>query len=194
MSILEASFSLLLKLSTALTGFNAMELLGTGVAAEVFNTLDVVLPTGVLDELVAAAAPVSGSGPSLSAADLRVVTAILDDPKLGDVARSLIVLWYTGRWTALPDVWRAYRYHLHPCARWNDHALGGQNPSHAASRLRHAHPLWAGDPGLCFCHKDDRPMIAPAAPMISSCIIPANTQKTAFSDDCWNARVNKSSS
>jgi hypothetical protein len=31
--------------------------------------------------------------------------------------------------------------------------------------------------------KDDRPMIAPAARMISSCFIPAVTQKTTFSDD-----------
>jgi hypothetical protein len=30
---------------------------------------------------------------------------------------------------------------------------------------------------------DDRPMIAPAARMISSCLIPADAQKTTFSDD-----------
>jgi hypothetical protein len=32
---------------------------------------------------------------------------ILDDPKLGPVARNIILLWYCGTWTALSEAWRA---------------------------------------------------------------------------------------
>ena len=38
--------------------------------------------------------------------DAAVASEILDDPKLGPVARNLIMLWYCGTWTALPEDWR----------------------------------------------------------------------------------------
>jgi hypothetical protein len=32
--------------------------------------------------------------------------AIVDDPKLGPVAQSIILLWYCGKWTALSREWQ----------------------------------------------------------------------------------------
>jgi hypothetical protein len=84
-----------LGLSVRLTGFGRVTLLGTGVAAEYLDAMDAVLPAGTLDELLAAGERTDGDA------------ELLDDPKLGPVARNLILLWYCGTWTALPEDWRA---------------------------------------------------------------------------------------
>lgn len=89
-----------LRLSSVLTGFGRIDLLGTGMAAAYLRELDATLPPGVSDELLAAVAPAE-SDPDAAAA--RVLT----DRKLGAVARNVILLWYCGTWTALPDDWRA---------------------------------------------------------------------------------------
>jgi hypothetical protein len=100
------SLETFLALSAVLTGFSRFELMGAGAADDVWATLRGVLPAGVLDELLVAAAPLTAN--SSGAMDRGpALEEILDDPKLGDVARSLTVLWYTGRWTALPDAWHA---------------------------------------------------------------------------------------
>ena len=83
-----------LGLSAALTGFTHFELLGTGLAAAHFSTLETVLPVGVTEEL-------------LTASQQESVDKLLADPKLGEVAERLTLLWYTGRWTSLPDAWHA---------------------------------------------------------------------------------------
>jgi hypothetical protein len=86
-----------LALSAGLTGFNRVELLGTGMADAYLRTLEEILPTGILDALLERA-PLDGPG---SLAEL------LADGDLGPVARNLILLWYSGAWTPLPDEWRA---------------------------------------------------------------------------------------
>lgn len=78
-------------LSARLTGFGRVTLLGTGMTDEYLSALDAVVGAAMVDELLAA-----GDDAEL-----------LDDPKLGPVARNLILLWYCGTWTALPDDWRA---------------------------------------------------------------------------------------
>jgi hypothetical protein len=96
-------FDRFLDLSERLTGFGQVDLLGTGVAGEYLSTLDAVLPEGMLDELLAAHDALPGGADR----DAAVASAILSDAKLGPVARNLILLWYCGAWTALPDAWRA---------------------------------------------------------------------------------------
>jgi hypothetical protein len=90
-------------LSELLTGFGQVALLGTGVAEEYLSTLDAVLPDGVPDALLAAYDALPGGAEREAA----VASTILGDPKLGPVARNVILLWYCGAWTALPDAWRA---------------------------------------------------------------------------------------
>ena len=86
-----------LSLSAGLTGFNRVELLGTGMTHAYLRTLEEVLPTGMLDALLERA-PLDATG---SLAEL------LAHGDLGPVARNLILLWYGGTWTPLPDEWRA---------------------------------------------------------------------------------------
>jgi hypothetical protein len=85
-----------IELSAFLTGYGRVELLGTGLTGLYLKTLDTVLPAGVVDELLEAGAGGRAEG-----------EAILDDPKLGPVARNVILLWYCGTWTALSDAWHA---------------------------------------------------------------------------------------
>jgi hypothetical protein len=91
-----------LDLSELLTGFDRAQLLGTGVAGDYLRTLEEVLPGGVLANLLEA----SGRLPAGDQRDAAVTSEILDDPELGPVARNLILLWYCGTWTALPEDWR----------------------------------------------------------------------------------------
>lgn len=59
-----------------------------------------VLPKGMVDGfLYAHAQPPAGHG--------WPVLKILQDPTWGPVARRVMILWYRGSWTALPDAWHA---------------------------------------------------------------------------------------
>jgi hypothetical protein len=90
-------------MSALLTGFGRFQLLGTGLAGSYLSALDGVLPEGVLDELLDAFQRLpAGPGPTREAA---VRSQILGHPKLGAVARNLILMWYCGTWTALPAAW-----------------------------------------------------------------------------------------
>jgi hypothetical protein len=111
-------------LSALLTGFDRIQLLGTGMVGSYLHAIDAALPEGVLDELLDAfghlpSAVADGAGVGAEAGadaeaqnarearEAAVSSAVLADPKLGPVARNLIVAWYCGTWTALPDGWRA---------------------------------------------------------------------------------------
>ncbi len=90
-------------LSVLLTGFDAVELLGTGMAAAYLAVLDAVLPEDVVGDLMSAYRQLPRGPERERAAEAE----ILGDPRLGPVARNLIVLWYCGAWTQLPAAWRA---------------------------------------------------------------------------------------
>ena len=81
------------ELSVVLTGFTGVQLWGSGVAGEHLAVLAEVVPDDVVSDL-------------LDMPGGRDVAAILGDPKLGPVARNLIVLWYSGVWIQLPATWR----------------------------------------------------------------------------------------
>ena len=95
-------FESFLNLSVALTGFSQIELRGTGMVNDYLGALEATLPVGVCDELLTAWGALSAG-----ADDDLAVRQILGDSKLGPVAQNLIVLWYCGTWTALPDAWRS---------------------------------------------------------------------------------------
>lgn len=89
-------------LSAALTGFPAVELWGTGQARSYLEELVRIVGGSVVAELLA-----TGER-ALSASDPRaeLEALIMDDPDLGPVARSVILLWYLGQWSPLPGEWR----------------------------------------------------------------------------------------
>jgi hypothetical protein len=109
----EERSELLLGLSALLTGFDRVQLFGTGMIEEYSRALEAVLPAGVLDELLTAYE-------RLPAGDDRegaLAAEILGDPKLGPVARNVILLWYLGAWAGMPDDWRA----AYGTSRLDDH-------------------------------------------------------------------------
>ncbi len=74
-----------LRVSARLTGWSPFDLRATGMLDDYLAAVDARLSPGPLDDLLAAAADDD---------------AIMDDARLGPLARSLILLWYTGAWTA----------------------------------------------------------------------------------------------
>ena len=103
----------------ALTGFGRVALLGTGMAETYLATLEAVLPAGILDELLVAYGRLSDAGGRERALDELIAT----DPKLGPVARNVILLWYCGTWTELPGPWRA----AYGVSRWDvSHVVSGE--------------------------------------------------------------------
>lgn len=92
-----------LGLSVCVTGFGRLRLLGTGMAQQYLQAIEAILPPHVLDRLWAAYRGLpEGSGRNAALAEL-----ILADAELGPVTRNVIVLWYCGTWSKLPDDWRA---------------------------------------------------------------------------------------
>ena len=77
--------TLFLELSARLTGWSLFDLRATGMLDDYVAAVDARLPQGLLDELLAA-----DGGED----------AVMDDTRLGPLARSLVLLWYTGSWTA----------------------------------------------------------------------------------------------
>ena len=115
-------------LSALLTGYSPIHLLGTGMAEAYLRATDTALPDGVLDELLGAYGRLPagfGGGGQSGGADPEAAAGqvILGDAKLGPVGRTVILLWYRGAWTALPDAWRsAYGSSPHD----TDHVVSAQ--------------------------------------------------------------------
>jgi hypothetical protein len=160
-------------LSALLTGFAQLHLLGTGMAETYLRATDAALPAGVLDELLAAGSPPSAGsaspgGPAQPGAAARpgvsalaggtdpeaaAGQAILDDAKLGPVARTLILLWYRGAWTALPQEWHS-AYGAAP--RDVDHVVSAEayqaglqwdaSGAHPAGAPQQGYGAWASPP------------------------------------------------
>jgi hypothetical protein len=138
-----------LALSQLLTGFGRVQLAGTGQTDSYLCVLDAVLPAGMLDELLCAA----GRLPEGAGREAAVEPAILDDPKLGPVARNVVLLWYRGTWTALPAQWRA-AYGTSPLD--TDHVVSAAAyqaglqwvaaGAHPAGALQQGYGAWAAAP------------------------------------------------
>jgi hypothetical protein len=92
-----------LGLSVCLTGFGRLRLLGTGMAQQYLQAVDAILPPGVLDRLLA----VYRGLPEGAACAAALAERILADAELGPVARNVILVWYCGTWSKLPDDWRS---------------------------------------------------------------------------------------
>jgi hypothetical protein len=85
-------------LSAALTGFREVDLWGTGQAERYLDEVIATVGDAIVARLLATGEEALRTG------ELQVL--VMDDPDLGPVARSVIVLWYLGQWNALPNEWR----------------------------------------------------------------------------------------
>jgi hypothetical protein len=97
-----------LAMSAFLTGYGRVQLAGTGLAGAYLGAIDAALPAGVLDDLLGAFGRLQAQARSSGARqEAHMAPAVLDDPRLGPVARNVILLWYCGTWTALSQEWHA---------------------------------------------------------------------------------------
>jgi hypothetical protein len=96
-----------LRLSAALTGFDRMELLGTGMVPRYYDELTQIIGAREVGTLLAAAGRVEPGHPA-SGEDLDRAfrEQILDDNRFGPVARRIVTMWYIGSWAQLPREWR----------------------------------------------------------------------------------------
>lgn len=88
-------------LSALLTGYREVQLTGTEVAQQHLDTLRAALPTEIVDDLFQAFHRLPAEGK-----EKAIASSILGDPKLGPVAKNIILLWYTGLWNQMPEIWR----------------------------------------------------------------------------------------
>jgi hypothetical protein len=94
------------ELSSALTGFSAFELQGTGQAEAFCSTVAGIAGDEVLGALLDAFGRVRAeAGEDRVALEPGIRREILSDLRLGPVARNVIKLWYVGTWYELPPVW-----------------------------------------------------------------------------------------
>jgi hypothetical protein len=89
-------------LSRDLTGFNSFELHGTGEAQAYFDTVKRVIGESLTGQLLAVHGGLSSQG---SQRELDIRQHILAHPVFGPVARAVLMMWYSGTWYGLSDVW-----------------------------------------------------------------------------------------
>jgi hypothetical protein len=89
-------------LSAALTGFREVDLWGTGQVEPYLDELVATVGEAIVARLLAAGEEaLRAPDPTIALRQL-----VMDEPDLGPVARSLLMLWYLGQWTPLPNDWR----------------------------------------------------------------------------------------
>jgi hypothetical protein len=96
-----------LTLSVTLTGFEDVELWGTGMVHTYYALVPSIVGDAIFGDLLTRWRDivVRGAGQQRYI-DRLVTTEMLEDPTLGPVARNLAALWYTGTWNQLPGAWR----------------------------------------------------------------------------------------
>jgi hypothetical protein len=88
--------------SSEVTGFTEFDLLGTGQAQSYLDTVTGAIGEQSLADLLSTyRRSVTELGDEQLRAE-QLTRAVLDDPRLGPIARNIIKLWYCGVWFGLP--------------------------------------------------------------------------------------------
>jgi hypothetical protein len=96
-----------LTLSVTLTGFDAVDLWGTGMVPTYYALVPSIAGEAVWGDLLTRWRDISARARGRPRViERQVTTKILEDAYLGPVARNLAALWYTGMWYQLPGAWR----------------------------------------------------------------------------------------
>lgn len=102
--------ALFLNLSTVLTGFQPVDLQGTGLVQAYCHKVSTIIGQEITNELLTLADSIlkqpGGDEPSLEKIEQAIRQDILASPKLGPVARNIIKLWYLGTWYPMSADWR----------------------------------------------------------------------------------------
>lgn len=91
------------QLSHVLTGFERVELLGTGMAAQYYRAVTRVYHDAVLRLLFEARAIIDVYGEAGQDFAVQVQKRIIEDIEFGQIARNIIQLWYLGSYTNYND-------------------------------------------------------------------------------------------
>lgn len=92
-----------IQLSCALTGFDKVELLGTGMAAEYLRAITSVYHDAVLRLLFEAKAIIEVYGEESQDFAVQIQKRIIEDIEFGQIAKNIIQLWYLGSYTNYND-------------------------------------------------------------------------------------------
>lgn len=111
MDIAQDSLEQFLLLSVDLTGFEKVDLLGTGMAQVYYQQVVSVIGETLAAELWAISASLAGL--SDNELEKAIRNELMASFKFGPVARNIIQLWYWGSWIELPQDWRS-RYGTSP--------------------------------------------------------------------------------
>jgi hypothetical protein len=91
-----------LSLSVALTGFEQIQLLGTGQAFTYFDIVCERTGNKNSNKLWKLWKKIQSKEENI---EEKIRVSILSDPQLGPMARNIITLWYLGQWDAMPSQW-----------------------------------------------------------------------------------------
>jgi hypothetical protein len=95
-------------LSVVLTGYERVDLYGTGLAGTYWKTVTDVVGPEIAGQLLATWISIDQRFPRHpEERDAAVRAEILASFRLGPVARNIIQLWYLGSWVQLPGSWRS---------------------------------------------------------------------------------------
>lgn len=96
-----------LALSVILTGFESVELLGTGLVETYANVIISTVGQTISDQLWATTTQIIARyGDREAQLETAIRHEILASSMLGPIARNIIQLWYVGTWNELPQSWR----------------------------------------------------------------------------------------
>jgi hypothetical protein len=96
-----------LALSAILTGFEQVELLGTGLVDAYYDEVVSIIGKTFSDELWKTTVQVIAQhGKDEAQLETAVRREILASPLLGPIARNIIQMWYVGNWNELPSSWQ----------------------------------------------------------------------------------------
>ena len=95
---------LFLSLSVSVTGFDRVDLLGTGLAQEYYEQVVNAAGRTISQELWAAVQNLPRR--THNELETAIRQDLLSSPKFGPIVRNIIQLWYDGTWNSLPQAWR----------------------------------------------------------------------------------------
>ncbi len=144
---LEPQLDQFVALSAALTGFSGAELWGTGMMHVYFALVPSITGEMIFGDLLTRWRDIAVRGSGRRSYIEKLLTEeMLEDPKLGPVARNVAYLWYCGMWQQLPGSWR------------NTYGANARDLTHVVSsksyqeslvwKAMHTHPQGAKQPGF----------------------------------------------
>jgi hypothetical protein len=132
-------------LSVELTGFDRAELAGTGMIDTYYDTLLRMIGEREAGQLFRYAAEALDKDRKDKTNGTAFKTAVVDNPRFGSVAVSLIKLWYLGRWYPLSG---AYRDRFGSTADDVEHVVSSQGYREGLVWVAAgAHPMGGKPPG-----------------------------------------------